>query len=225
MKLTHTLAMLALVLAGFATEAQSLKKDISLRVSRDKSNIRSIDFFAGNNIIISVSQDGKVRLDARPGTQYAYLDEFSRRRDSKLRSLDFKPVDYYDNFDQSRAGKLKAIGDIAITYYDKFDGFDNVGRVKTIGNVKIAYNDRFDGFDNQGKIKSIGDISVKFYDRFDSDLNGKLKSVGNTVITYYDHWDGEDRKGLIKAVTGHTPYVTVRGLIEDRFTDDNSVFN
>lgn len=225
MKLKHTLGILALVAVSFATNAQSLKKEISIRVSHDKTNIRLVDFFFGNNIIISVSQEGKLRLDARPGTQYAFLDELNHKHDSKLRTLDYKPIDYYDNFDQSTAGKLKSIGNLAITYYDKFDSFDNVGRVKTIGNIKISYNDRFDGFDNQGKIKSIGNINVKFYDRFDSDLNGKLKSVGNTVITYYDHWDGDDRKGLIKAVTGRTPFVTIKGLIEDHYTEAESVFN
>ncbi len=223
MKLQRLLLLPVLLLAALAGNAQTLKKDINLRVSRDKTTIRSIDLFAGN-VIIGISQKGKVRLNALPGTQYAYLDPFDRS-DGRFRTLDNNHIDYYDNFEESRAGKLKAMGDIAITYYDKFDGFENIGRVKNIGGTALTYYDKYDGFDNIGKIRSIGGIAIKYYDRFDgSDVNGKLRSVGNIVITYYDQFDGDDKNGHIKAIIGDMPHITISGLSDDEIADTDAGF-
>jgi hypothetical protein len=216
MKIKYTLSLLILVLFSFIGSAQNLK-DINLRISRDKSNIRYIDVFAGN-VVFSVSQKGTLRVHSLSNNRYNYDDAFAAN--DRLAGFDNTRIDYYDNFDAASAGKLKSVGTIIIKYYDRFDGFDNIGNVKSIGNIKLAYNDRFDGFDNRGKLKAIGDMRITYYDRFDAqELNGKLKSIGNTVIKYYDRFDGPEKMGKIKSVTGRTPHVTISGITDTGFTD------
>ncbi len=223
MKIKHTLALLALALFSYAANAQNIQKDITLRVSRDKTTIRSINLFAGN-IIIGVSQKGAVRLNALPGTQYSYLDPFNTHN-GKFGTIDNKQVSYYDNFEESRAGKIKSIGNITITYYDIFDGFENIGLVKNVGGTPITYYSKYDGFDNIGKIKSIGGVSIKYYDHYDGDdVNGKIKSVGNIAIKYYDHYETFDKIGQIKSITGQTPHVTIDGLTDEDLANADTEF-
>jgi hypothetical protein len=112
----HLLPAILILFFTFCCKAQNLK-DITIHTSYNKTNIKTIEFIAGN-IAIGITPKGNVKLRPLSNGNFTYWQDLNGDyRTGKLKSIDDTQIDYYDSFsDASITGKLKTIGTITVTY-------------------------------------------------------------------------------------------------------------
>lgn len=187
-----SITSIAFLLVVFCTYSQQLRQ---LNFSGG-STLGALGFFTDQDVLIRVSEDGKVlewgvEVRAIQGDYYApRLQSFMGR------------VDYYGTeTDSVSMGKVKSIGTCMITYYGAFETETRKGKIRTIGNLMLDYYSHYDNVALRGKIRSAGSQILEYYSSFENEaFRGKLKSVGNTVITYYSTFDDKMIKGKIKSI-------------------------
>lgn len=160
------------------------------------ANLSYISFFTDQNVLIRVSDDGKVmewgnELMSQRSDYYApKLQPYMGR------------VEYYGpESDSVFSGKLKSIGACTLTYYGHYETVAKVGKLRSVGTTILDYYDNFDNATVRGKLRFIGNQVLEYYPpTVDEAYRGKLKSIGNTPITYYSSFDDKAVKGKIKSI-------------------------
>ncbi len=160
------------------------------------TNLSFLTFSTDQNVLIRISEDGKVlEWGTDPGPGKYYYDP---------RRLQPYPgrVDYFGpETDSVFRGKIKSIGTCSFTYYGKSETAAKVGKLKTLGRNAVDYYDDYENPAIKGKIRNAGSISFSFYTSFDNEaFRGKLKSVGNNQVAYYSSFDDKVIKGKIKSI-------------------------
>lgn len=160
------------------------------------ANLTSIAFIADQNVLIRISEDGKligwgIEVMAQRYNFYApELQPYLGR------------VDYYGpEGDSVSRGKVKSIGTCFLTYYGHYETPEKVGKIKTIGSLPLDYYSRYDNTALKGKLRFVGSFNLEYYSSFENAaFSGKLKTIGNTSITYYSTFDDKIISGKIKSI-------------------------
>jgi len=160
----------------------------------------SLSFITNQNIIIKISQDGKVlewgnemepgRFYTEPGKLQPYMGR----------------VEYYEKqFDSVLNGKVKNIGITSITYYGSTENAALIGKVKSIGNVFFNYFLDLENESVRGKLKTAGLQDFTYYYSSENEAyRGKMKSIGRNQITYYSTFDDKSIRGKLKSIGSAT---------------------
>ena len=160
------------------------------------ANFSSFSFITDQQIIIKISDDGKVlewgnqqeagRYYNNPGKLQAYMGR----------------VDYYGSEgDSISKGKVKSIGTCSFTYYGASDMVEKIGKLRSIGRVTLDYYTNFENPAFNGKLKFAGNTLFSYYASYENEaFVGKLKTVANTSLSYYSTFDDKLIKGKIKSI-------------------------
>jgi hypothetical protein len=164
------------------------------------ATLSSFSFTTDQQVIIKVSEDGKVlewgtewepwRYNYQPGKLIPYMGR----------------VDHYGpQYDSVLRGKVRSIGTTILDYYGSSETSTKAGKLRSIGSVSLDYYTSFDNAAFQGKLRSAGYIALNYYPSSENEaFRGKLKSVGNSSITWYSTFDDKLIKGKVKSIDGLT---------------------
>ena len=160
------------------------------------TTLSSFSFITDQQVIIRISQDGKVlewgtemepfRYRYYPGKLIPYMGR----------------VEYYGpGTDSAYKGKVKSIGTCLLNYYGSTEYEEKKGKLKSIGSVTFDYYSNFDDKAFRGRIKFAGSSLISYYGSYENEYyRGKLKSVGNIPLTYYSSFDDKIIRGKIKSI-------------------------
>jgi hypothetical protein len=181
---------------------KSFSQELSLVIFSGGSTLSSFSFRTDQDIIIRISEEGKVtEWGNDPGPGRYYNDP--RRLQPYLGRVEY----FGQEYDSVLRGKIKSIGTCTFTYYDKYETAAKIGKLKTIGRLAVDYYDNYEDASLKGKLKLAGSFLFSYYSSFENEaFRGKLKSINNNIITYYSTFDDKAFKGRIKSI-GSFEYV------------------
>ena len=220
---------LAFIVITAAAGAQQLKQV----TFSDGANLSWFSFLTNQNVLIRVSDDGKVLewgtevLADRGNYYHPKLQPFLARTEyygpeadvslqGKVKSIGTTMLNYYNSFEQDgKAGKLRSIGPVMIDYYNPFENEAYRGKIKFVGPILVEYHSSFENEAFRGKVKSIGSTRIEYYSNFDDKaIRGKIKSIGGVVYSWYTSFDrygaGGLKAPLYRQNIGGLTYVVVR---------------
>ncbi|MBC7875128.1 MAG: hypothetical protein H7Y01_14085 [Ferruginibacter sp.] len=183
---------LSLILAGSCSWSQQLSH---VQFS-GASTLSSFAFTTDQQIIIKISEDGKVLEWGTEWERYRY-----NYYPGKLQPY-MGRVDYYGpESDSVFRGKIKSIGTTFLNYYGISETPEKMGKLRSVGSTFLEYYSNYDNQSKKGKIKFAGNTLLDYYSSFENEaVRGKLKLVGNNPITYYSTFDDKLKIGKIKSI-------------------------
>jgi len=191
---TRIFFSLPLLLLACLTNAQELSH---IQFSGG-ATVSSLSFTTDQQIIIKISEDGKVlewgtemepfRYNYQPGKLLPYMGR----------------VAYYGSeADSISKGKVKMIGTTLLSYYSASETNAKAGKLKSIGSTSLDYYSNYENAALTGKLKFAGNTLFNYYSSFENEaFRGKLKSAGKTTIAYYSTFDDKLIKGKVKSIDG-----------------------
>lgn len=182
------------------------------------SDLSYFSFLTDQNILLRVSQDGKLLewgtevLSDRYNYYAPRLQPFMGRIDyygpesdsvfrGKVKSIGTCFITYYGDYETaSRAGKLKSIGTLMLDYFPDYHYEKSIiGRLKQIGNLSLDYYGSYENEAYRGKLKLIGNDPITYYSVFNDKLNaGKIRSIGTATYSWYSTYDRSELRGGLK---------------------------
>jgi hypothetical protein len=160
------------------------------------STFTSFAFLADREILIRVSDDGKI-------LEWG-IEVMSQRYNYYAPQLQpyLGRVEYYGSEgDSISRGKIKSIGTVVFTYYGAYEMEYKVGKLRTVGTLILDYFSNFDNASLKGKLRNIGSLGIDYYSSFENEAyRGKIRSIGSTPITYYSSFDDKLIRGKVKAI-------------------------
>lgn len=163
------------------------------------ANLSSMAFLTDREILIRISDDGKVLEWGIEVQSLRSNNYYAPRLQPYMGRMEY----YGTEADSVNRGKIKSIGTCTIAYYGQYETVEKIGKLKSIGIISLDYYSNYDNTILKGKLRFVGGLILEYYSPFeDPAFKGKLKSIGSTAITYYSSFDDNLIRGKIKSIGG-----------------------
>lgn len=208
----YLLCLIAAIAAGEAGAQELAEVNY-----REGKTLQSFAFRTDQNVIIRISEDGKLlewgnpwrlpgghtpgKLETYPGRVEYYGNEYDSIFRGKVKSIGTTTIQYYPSSETAaKAGKVKFVGRTMLDYFDNYENTAYRGKLKSAGTTFLTWYPAYEDEAIRGKLKMLGSTSIAYYNSFDDkNIRGKLKSIGPYSFTWYTQTDSRGYPGTLKS--------------------------